>query len=112
MLRANRLPSGAGDDLAGDADSTGKDAGHSDARREILESHHVPLAGQIGGIGLAGPYASRAVGPTDPSLDGLIERAAVMRAPGPWRRSLRPDTAAAPRRAWRRHRSCSRRSSG
>jgi hypothetical protein len=28
----------------------------------LLESHHVPLAGQIGGIGLAGPYASRAVG--------------------------------------------------
>lgn len=44
------------------ADNTGKNAGHPDARREILESHHVPLAGQIGGIGLAGPYASRSVG--------------------------------------------------
>ena len=43
--------------------------------------------------------------------DELIERAKAMRAPDPWQRSHRPDTAAAPPQAWRRHRSCSRRSS-
>jgi hypothetical protein len=38
-----------------DADNTGKDPGHPNARYEILESHSVPCLGQFDRIGLGGP---------------------------------------------------------